>query len=91
MKKPKILKPGLLHGPRRVEVEKVNARMGKMCTDCGDYPEVRRLTVTEGVGRSGKDYIYCLVCGRRWLRIRKKEIICALRYLRTGEGSIRGA
>jgi hypothetical protein len=84
-----IRKPGLWHGPRRVEIEAVNARMNKECERCGDYPEVRRLVIEEGVGRSAKKTINCMVCGRGWLRERLREAKRALRYLRTGKGSVR--
>lgn len=82
-------KPGLWHGPRRVEIEAVNARMAKPCSACGDLPEERRVHVVEGVGRSGATSIYCMTCGDRWLRDRLIEAKRARRYLRTGEGTVR--
>jgi len=81
--------PGLWHGPRRVEIEIVNNRMKKECDECGDYPENLRLVVVDGVGRSAKTRVSCQVCGRRWLKERRKEATRALRYLRLGEGSVR--
>lgn len=84
-----IRKPGLWHGSRAVEIQVVNTRMAKACERCGDYPEERRLLIREGVGRGGKTIVHCLVCGDLWLKARAEEAKRAIRYLRTGKGTVR--
>lgn len=84
-----IRKPGLWHGPRRVEVQAVKKSMRLACSTCGDHPQVRRLLVAEGVGRGRKSSVHCEACGDRWIEERIAEARRARRYLRTGEGSVR--
>lgn len=83
-------KPGLWHGPRRVEIEEVSARHKKRCTQCSDEIPVRRLKIVDGVARSAKTSVLCKSCGVRWLRERASENERAIDYLKRGEGSIRG-
>lgn len=85
----RILKPGLWHGPRRVEVQVVNTRMKKACAGCSEQPQERRLRVVDGVARSAKETIYCVSCGTHWIQERRSEAARAIRYLKGECESIR--
>lgn len=85
---PSKRKPGLWHGPRKVEVVTVKKAHRTDCV-CGCRPEGRRLEVTEGSGRHAKKLIFCINCGMAWIANRKVEADRAIEYLTTGEGEIR--
>lgn len=82
-------KPGLWHGPRRVQVVDVTARHSKPCDECAELPEERRLIVISGTARSAKTSVLCIECGLLWILQVKAEATRAMRFLRTGKGAIR--
>jgi len=84
-----IRKPGLWHGPRKVEVVAVTKRHAKLCADCDELPIERRLVVIDGVGRAAKTKVRCVECGIAWVQAWQQESTRACHYLRTGHGSIR--
>ena len=77
--------PGLVHGSMAVSVETVNARMKKVCRQCGELPEARRVCVKTGSGRYAKTMILCRTCGDRWLLARTNEYLRATAFLAFGE------
>lgn len=85
----RVQKPGLWHGPTRIEVETVKRAHKLPCVHCHEIPEGRRLVIVEGSGTRAKKRIYCAVCGESWLSDHAAECERARAYLATGEGTIR--
>lgn len=77
-------KPGLLHGPRRIEVETVKKAHRKPCEGCGSVPCHRRLKVVNGAGRSADTLILCISCGLDYLSDRRDEYQRAQDFLHDG-------
>jgi hypothetical protein len=84
-----VRKPGLWHGPRRVEVEAVKTAHKLGCSGCQQRPESRRLAVRSGYGRRQTMEVYCIGCGKAWLNERRVEAERAVVFLETGNGAIR--
>ena len=74
-------KLGLLHGPRRIEVQDVKPSHKKVCSACGQLPEGRRLVVTDGAGRSASSQVFCIECGEAYLQARALEYQRAIEFL----------
>jgi hypothetical protein len=74
-------KPGLWHGPRRVEITDVKKAHRTPCVACGDMPKFRRMEITEGSGRSAKKFILCALHAAEWIDARRAESSRALSYL----------
>lgn len=50
----------------KLEVKEVNARMKKLCTNCGDLPSPTRLDITTGAGKWQKTKTLCSDCAKEW-------------------------
>jgi hypothetical protein len=85
----RILKWGLLHGPRRVEVEDVGPRHAAPCGVCGRVPRSRRLRVVDGSGRASKCLVFCSECGADWLVARVEDYDRAQQRLLGADISVR--
>lgn len=77
-------KPGLLHGPRAIEVEDVSVRMKRPCSMCAKDPSVRRVVVTSGGGRYAKVEVYCIKCGAEFLARAEREYHRSISFLLFG-------
>lgn len=80
----KMLKPGLVHSQRRVEVEDVRKAHHSACVVCGAAPAGRRLRVVDGSGRSQQPHVLCARCGILWLDARREEYRRAIDRLAGG-------
>lgn len=78
-------KPGLLHGPRRIEVETIKKAHRKPCEGCGAVPRQRRLKVVNGAARAADTMILCISCGLDYLSDRADEYHRAQEFLHDGE------
>ena len=74
-------KPGLWHGPRRVEITDVKKAHRTPCVACGDMPKFRRMEITEGAGRSAKKFILCALHAEEWIYARRDEASRAIDFL----------
>jgi hypothetical protein len=57
----------------RVEVEDVREAHRKTCHICAKTPEVRRLHVQTGSGRSASTAVLCASCGVMWVEMVLRE------------------
>lgn len=75
---------GLLHGPRRVQVEDVKKAHKKPCCICDQVPTTRRLFVVDGSGRNATSRVYCMDHGVEYLKALKQETDNAGKFLLFG-------
>ena len=76
--------PGLLHGPRRVQVEDVKKAHKRPCCVCDQVPTTRRLFVVDGSGRNATSRAYCMDCGIDYLKALEQETANAKAFLLFG-------
>ena len=83
-------KPGLWFSTLSVEVQDATPRMSKVCCDCDNVPQIRRLVVKRGAGRHATTDVYCLSCGDLFLRHMATECERAQTYLYEGQVGVDG-
>jgi hypothetical protein len=74
-------KPGLWISALSIEVEDVVKAHKKPCYNCGRVPVGRRLSLSQGSGRSTISAVLCVECGSCVLKLLKDEALRAVEFL----------